>query len=137
MPEFDEHDQAILTARQTMLDKLNHPRVGDWVDFANGVSRRISHIWPHDHTRDTATKGLHPKDGLQTSHDGYGYYLGEGYISFSGSLYRSVEARTLTLTEEKRNGRVWFFHHNHAQAHNGVETTIPFRVYKCNLPAPD
>ena len=120
MPSIDQRDLDILAARSAALDAVSGPRVGDWVEFTDGVSRRISHLWP---------------ESAQTS-DGGSFYLGDGYVSMSGALHDSVPTDSLVITGERRAGAVWFFHHDHATAHNGVETTLLFRVYTCNLPAP-
>jgi hypothetical protein len=117
---FDDRDAAIVAEREAELNKREGFRLGDWVRFADDRLRRISHIWP---------------DGVQTS-DGGSYYLGNGYVSMSGSLYRTVPNESLTLTDETRPGWVWIFHHDMHVAHNGVDVQIPFRVYTCNLPAP-
>lgn len=47
----------------------------------------------------------------------------------SGSLGAWIAASRLTLTDETRNGSVWFFHNDYHQAHNGVGATLAFRVY--------
>lgn len=119
-PTFDERDAEIRAARLAALNRHDGPRCGDYVEFADGVTRRISHVWP---------------DGVQTSHSG-SWHLGAEGCSFSGALYVSVPMTTLTRTAETRPGRVWFFHHGFMQAHNGVETDVPFRVYRCSVDAP-
>lgn len=116
----DSRDEKILARRIEDLNAIGGFGCGDWVDFADGVSRRISHIWP---------------EGPQTS-DGGSFYLGNGYLSFSGSLYGIVPNDSLTLTDERRDGNAWFFHHDLHQAHHAVGVTLPFRVYTCSLPAP-
>lgn len=117
---LDERDQAILDARVSALNAIPGPRVGDFVRFADGTIRRISHIWD---------------DGPQTS-DGGSYYLGNGYVSMSGGLFPHVPNSSITPTEEKREGSAWFFHHDYATAHNGVGVLVAFRVFDCSLPAP-
>ena len=124
---LDERDEAILAQRVAALDAVEGPRVGDFVRFADGVERRISYIWPEAWDDETTSS-------VQTS-DGGSYYLGDGYVSMSGSLYTGVHGRTLTLTDEQREGSVWFFHHNQHVAHNGVDVMIPFRVFTCSLPS--
>jgi hypothetical protein len=125
-PVLDERDRAIIDARAESLATVQGPRVGDWVEFADGITRRVSHVWDFD---DDALSGV------QTSNGG-SFYLGEGFVSFSGNLYQSVRPSTLTRTEETRLGRVWIFHHDWAEAHNGVDTSILFRVYKSTAKAP-
>ena len=56
--------------------------------------------------------------------------------SFSGSLFSGVPGETLMLTNEKRNGDVWFFHHGFAGADCGVHAVVEFRVYTCSKNAP-
>lgn len=124
-PELDERDQEILANRVELLNKVEGPRVGDFVIFANGVERRISHIWEW---------GDGP-EAIQSS-DGGSYYLGAGYVSMSGGLRPPVKPATLTPTDQKREGSVWFFHHDHWLAHNGIEATIEFRVFTCSQEAP-
>jgi hypothetical protein len=127
-PVFDEKDATILADRQALLDAETSPRVGDFVVFSDGVTRRVSYVWRF---------GNDPSTDVQTSDLGGGsFYLGNGYVSFSGSLYNSVPGSTLTRTDEAREGNVWFFHHDWAEAHNGVHTTAQFRVYHSTKEAP-
>lgn len=117
-------DQDMVTAWVDLFDHRPEPRVGDFLDFADGQSRRIAHIWR-----------LESGIAVQPDYAKYGasFYFGLGYCSFSGGLLPSIPAASLTLTDERRLGRVWTFHHNHATAHNGVYFSIPFRVYTCTL----
>jgi len=117
--EMDERDTAILAERVTAYDKHTGPRVGDFVRFADGTMRRISHDWG---------------DSVQTSSGGL-FYLGKGYASFSGSLFHGVPPETLTYTGEASEGDAWFFHHDHHTAHNGVDVSMGFRVFVCSLEA--
>jgi len=120
--ELDDRDRAILADRAGLFNARCGPRVGDYVDFADGITRRISHIW------DIAPCTV------QTS-DGGSWYLGKGFCSFSGGLHPGIARETLTLTGEVREGSLWFFHHDYHTADNGVETTIPFRVYSTTIVA--
>jgi hypothetical protein len=124
--ELDDRDQEILAHRVGLLNKVEGPRVGDFVTFSNGVERRISYIW-----RDEQGTLLN----VQTS-DGGSYYLGDSYVSMSGGLFPGVKPETLALTDSKREGSVWFFHHDLWIAHNGVGATLEFRVFTCTQEAP-
>lgn len=125
-PELDERDKALLVRKTTELDAIPGPRVGDYIVFADGVARRISHIWDWNVPEEVS---------IQTSTDG-SFYLGSGYMSFSGSLYSGVPGTSLTLTSERRKGSAWFFHHDHAQANNGVYVDVDCRVYTSTERAP-
>jgi hypothetical protein len=127
-PQPDQEDERILAERVALLDKQAEPRVGDYVIFADGVTRRISYVWRFD-SEDPA------EHEVQTS-DGGSWYLGTGFCDFSGGLHSPVKAKTLTDTGEKREGEVWFFHHDWSTGHNGVYARVDFRVYRCNLNAP-
>ncbi len=120
-PTFDTRDQEIVAERVDRYNTHEGPRVGDFVDFADGITRRISETW----------------DGWVQTSDSGSFYLGDEGCSFSGSLYLAVPVESLTLTEEVRPGDVWIFHHDRRAAHNGVATTIGFRVYTCSQPAPE
>ena len=126
-PQFDDEDEKIRKRNLEEFNKNQGPRVGDFVIFSNNIVRRISYIYYEDDEMIPVS--------VQTSDSG-SWYLAFGYCSFSGSLYNSIEAETLSLSKEIRNGFVWFFHHDYSMAHNGVETTIPFRVYNCSRKAP-
>lgn len=118
---LDDRDAAILAARVAAFDPVEGPRVGDYVHFNDGVTRQISYVWP---------------DSVQTS-DGGSFYLGKGYMSFSGGLYTAVPTETLTLVEGvTREAGAWFFHHDHWTAHNDVHVRVPVRVWMSSAKAP-
>jgi hypothetical protein len=54
---LDDRDKAILAARVAAFDSTEGPRVGDYVRFADGVTRRISYA------------GHDPRPGRATVHD--------------------------------------------------------------------
>lgn len=122
----DARDEAILSERVAALDARQGHRVGDFVEFADGTVRRISHVW--EGVNDDGS------DSVQTS-DGGSYYLGRGYVSMSGGLYLGVSSTTLTPADEARMGGVWFFHHDYHRASNGVTALVPFRVFSCSQEA--
>lgn len=124
---LDDRDQTIVASRVELLDADTDPRCGDYVEFSDGVTRRISHVFPREWGPEWSA--------VQTS-DGGSFYLGDGYVSYSGGLYPAVPMDSLTLTPDHRDGSAWVFHHNHRMAHNGVDFVVPFRVYTCDRPAP-
>src|SRR5260370_42660751 len=124
--ELDQVDHDKACRNLLKFDALSGPRVGDYVIFADDVTRRISYVYGEDWETDM--------QGVQTS-DGGSWYFGFGYCDFSGGLYQPVKMDTLTLTDEIRLGNVWMFHHGYQTAGNGITFQIPFRVYKCSLVA--
>jgi hypothetical protein len=125
-PALDDRDIAIIHRRLDAFDERTGPRVGDYVRFADGVLRRISYHW---------TDGTGWDGGCQSS-DGGSFHLNDGGCSFSGSLYSTVPTESLTLTDERRDGRAWIFHHDLPKAHNGVDFIAECRVYESSANAP-
>jgi hypothetical protein len=119
--ELDSRDKQILAERQAAFDKRTGPRVGDYVIFADGVERRISY--------DFGDEGYQACGGCL-------FYLGTDYMSSSRSLYATVPADSLVMTDETRGAPAWFFHLDQRDADNGVNVTVQVRVYRCSLPAP-
>ena len=117
---LDERDAKLFEVRQAFVSSREEPSVGDFVEFADGVLRRISYAWP---------------DSVQTSQGGQ-WYLGETYVSFSGSLHPPVPIDTHVATGDRRNGRSWIFHHNDWRADNNVDVDVSFPVWRCSLEAP-
>jgi len=129
MPNLDTKDELIIAKREARLNRKNEPRCGDYVIFADEIERRISHVYD---------KSWGDMSGVQTSDGRFGasFYLGDGYVEFSGGLYPSVKMETLTLTDNRWLGDIWIFHHDVHVAHNDVHFRIPFRIYKCSVNAP-
>lgn len=121
MKQPDDRDRLLISRRQCALGCVDGPRVGDYVSFPCGHVRRVSHNWG---------------DTVQTS-DGGSFYLGDGYVSFSGGLFPGVPVDSLADTGMRRDGAVWIFHHDDWRADNGVESSIPFRVYACSAKMPE
>ena len=115
---LDERDEAIRQQRAALFAQHTTPQVGDFVRFADGVTRRISYVWKEE-------------PAIQTSRGG-SWHIAGSYASFSGGLYPAIPRSTLTLEPERRDGVFWFFHHDHACAHNGVDCMIPCRVWTCS-----
>ena len=115
----DDRDHDILTARVYQWDKREGARVGDYIEFADGVTHRFSHDWGKE-------EGM----GIQTSPIGGSFYFGDGYLSYSGGLEPCIQHDQLVDTGEQRLGSVWFFHRDYRRAHNGINAVIPCRVFK-------
>ncbi len=114
---LDKKDKQILSDRIAAWNKRRGPRVGDYVKMLDGTTRRFTHHWG---------------DGLQVTcaHNAdTSFYLGDGYMSFSGSLDPCIPLENIKDTGKKRNGWAWFFHHDSRCAHNGVQVEAPCRVY--------
>lgn len=120
--ELDSVDAMIIKRCLVKLDSDERVRVGDYVIFTDDVVRRVSYVW-----RDETDAAF----SVQTS-DGGSFHLGDGYVSFSGSLHPGVSPDTLTRTDDTRDGAVWIFHHDRWTAHNGIDAVVPFRVYRCS-----
>ena len=137
----DERDALIVAARAETYDTIRGPRVGDFVTFADGVTRRISHVWPAD-WHDDGIARIQTSDlpgGDEPCRSG-SFYLGDGYISYSGGLHGSVKADTLTETGDGESygtpGTIWIFHHDEWGAGRAVTRSMLFRAFTCTEEAP-
>jgi hypothetical protein len=118
-PEIDNTDRLIVMDRAAARDRVQGPRVGDYVHMTDGTTRRFTHHWG---------------DSIQTTCVGAcaggSFYLQCGAMNFSGALDSAIPISTLEMTDETREGSCWIFHHDRWQAHNAVHTSIPCRVYR-------
>jgi hypothetical protein len=122
MPEFDFRDAAILADRELLFNRNTGPRVGDFVRLADGTLHRFTHDWSPKHGIQI-TSSLDPAQGS--------FHLSRvGLASYSGGLDPCIPYARIRDTGEKRKGRFWFFHHDYATAHNGVNVEIECRVYE-------
>jgi hypothetical protein len=125
---MDARDSEILRVRAAAFLARQQVKQGDFIRFANGTIRRVSHVWTDENNQ---------PDGVQTTmkDTGGSFYLGDGYMSYSGGMWPSIPANTLTRAVELMDGRAWFFHHDYSQAHNGIDVNIPCPVWDCTLEA--
>jgi hypothetical protein len=121
MSQLDERNQKILSDRQSAFLSDSTIKSGDFVRFVDGTLRRVSHVW---------TDARNKPDSIQTSTGG-SFYIGNGYMSFSGGLYSGVDFAQFTRTDETMHGRCWFFDHDHARAGGGVEVEVLCPVWNC------
>jgi hypothetical protein len=120
-PQFDHEDALILAKREALLNKIEGPRVGDYLKTPEGYLR-FTHDWGNE--IQTTVRPSHPCNGDAS------FYLSEGSVSFSGSLNPSIAKASLRDTGEKQDGSFWFFHHNYAGAGMGVYFKMPVRVFE-------
>lgn len=116
-PRFDDRDARIVAERCAAWDQRQGPRVGDFVQMKDGSLRRFTHDWGDD---------------IQTTLNGSNdssFYLGSGFMDFSGGLDSAIPKGELTPLPFARKGSCWIFHHDHREAHNGVHTEVNCRVY--------
>lgn len=114
--KLDAENEVILAARQAQLDARHEIGVGDVV-MDGDKTLRVAHDWG---------------DSVQLTDGVYGesFFLGDGYLSFSGGLNPSIPKERFAATDEKRGASVWFFSQNMSMAHNGYHATAQFRVWK-------
>ena len=122
-PKFDYTNEDILAKRMASMNKIKHPRVGDWLILDNGKYTRMTHYWDIEDPM------------MQVGGNEHGqYYLGNYGCSYSGSLDPGIPLELMQPTDRYKNGDVWFFNQDHHTAHNGTTFSIPFRVYKLKVP---
>jgi hypothetical protein len=112
-----ETDFAIMEKKVAKFNERQGARVGDFVRFADGSLHQFTHDWD--------------KYGLQTAKAHCGsYFLGDGYVSYSGGLDPTIKRETFRQTEETMLGWVWIFSGDYQRAHNSVKFQIEFRVFE-------
>ena len=111
---------TILADRIAQLNAITGPRVGDFLrlpraDERAGEFTRFTHIWD---------------DTIQTGGQVHGsYYLGNGYLSYSGGLDPGIAKSDIIPSEETKDGQVWFFDEGITGPHRGVNFMVPLRVF--------
>ena len=110
-------DAQIFADRVAQYNLQTGPRVGDFIKFPDGKYQRFTYKW-HDQLQ----AGASAKSGS--------FYLGEGYIEYSGGLNSGAKRDDFILTDETKYGDIWFFHNNHIKAHNSVHYQMAFRVFE-------
>lgn len=112
---FDAMDARILREAIAELDKVEGPRLGDFVKFQDGSINRIS-VNRH-------------RNEVQTTQHG-SFFLGKGgFMEFSGACGAPIARERLTPLSETLEGDVWTFHHGYVVAGGRVDGKVPFRVY--------
>lgn len=92
------------------------PLVGDYLLLPYGIYTRFTHIW---------------EDRAQTGGGSNSFYLcSNGDCSYSGSLDSGVKLDEIELTQEVKEGEIWFFDKGISGADRGVHYAIPCRVFK-------
>jgi len=113
-------NKEILKERIEKFNKRSGPRVGDYVYIPSTDDRipaytRITHDWG---------------DKMQTGGNaGSSYYLGSGFLSYSGGLDPGIDTEDLIQTNEVKNGSIWFFDKDISGAGRGVSFNLPMRVF--------
>lgn len=118
----DPKNISILHSRLSAREKLSGPRVGDWLRRLDGSETRMTHIWDLDED------GLHVQDG--GTFGGSFYLQSTGHEDYSGGLNPGIPASTMELTEEIKDGLVWFFDRDWPGADRGVTFKIQERVWR-------
>lgn len=124
---LDEGDSKILAERAAAFESRREIKVGDFVHFADGTLLRVTHVWSDER----GPFSIQTECGNGDS----SFYLGKGYMRFSGSLRPGVSFTFMTRTDRTVKGSCWFFHHDYARAHNGVRVQVDCPVWDCSLPA--
>jgi len=114
IPQLDEKNTAILKDREAKYNKKAGPRVGDFLKLPDGTYTRFTYDWG---------------DSIQTGGASRSFYLGNGYISYSGGLDPGIEKSDVKLLKIKKYGLVWFFKDDWQRAGGGIDAKMAFRVF--------
>lgn len=123
MLTIDERNTEILTRRQAFLAaEREAPVVGDVVEMPDGTIARATHVWTFEGGQ---------AESVQTGKGG-SFYLGEDYVSFSGSLDPAKPVGQFVATGRTAEARFWFFDHDIWGAGRGVEVVAEVPVWRLN-----
>ena len=115
--KISDKDLNILKTRIKEYDRIKDARVGDFFITSEDHYVRFTHAWD-DHIQTSESE----KSGS--------FYLGNGYISYSGGLDPGFKYSEIVDTGQIKKGWIWFFHDGWQLAHCGVHFNIDFRVFK-------
>lgn len=119
-------NDELFAERHEKYKARKEPSCGDFVVFADDITRRISHVWTFDGKI----------CDIQTSDGGSFYLQPSGLCDFSGGLYRAVSYEHFTLSKQTSLGECWLFDRDLAGAGRGVYRQLPFKVWHVSCPAP-
>ena len=108
----------IRAERIAVYDKIDGPRVGDYMEFPGGKTFRIAHDWG-DQVQPASCSG-----------DSGSFYFSVGSMSYSGGLTPPIRTSRLEATGRYRSGCIWFFSENITGAGRGVHFRAQFRVFR-------
>jgi hypothetical protein len=121
-PADQEKNNKILEERMKAYNEIEGCRVGDYIRELNGRLTRVTHDW---------NEPGETSETIQHGGSEYGqYYLGNGYISYSGGLDSGIKKNQLKPTGEMKQGKVWFFNNDFAGAGRGIDFMVSFRVFE-------
>lgn len=108
----------IFIERRKKFNSREGARVGDYLLKPDGKYTRFTYFWECDGQMQTGGSS------------GNAYYLGNGYLDYSGSLNSGLNINCLEQTKELKAGQVWFFKDNRAGAGRGINFSMNFRVFR-------
>ena len=97
-------------------------RIGDFVLEPGGKCTRVTQVWEY--------KNGKPESVQVGGTYGGSFYLGAGYMSYSGGLDPSISVKKLHLTDKTMCGVIWFFNQDRLGEGRGVYYEMDFRVYE-------
>jgi hypothetical protein len=114
-----EPNEQILQRRMEAFNRRAGARVGDFLRLPQPDPRcpeftRFTHDWG---------------DSIQTGGMDGSFYLGHGFLSYSGGLDPGIAHTDLLPTTETKPGHVWFFDGDISGAGRGVSFSVLLRVF--------
>jgi len=115
--QYPQRNLELLQERSAEFDNRQGIRVGDFLSLPCGRLDRFTHDWGEEIGE------------IQAGGSG-NFFLGLGYVSYSGSLDASIPKRMLRDSGKKQKGSVWFFDGDFSGAGRGVWMEMEFRVFE-------
>lgn len=117
-PEPDQKDFEFIEKALELRYQHDTPLVGDLLIMLDGTRQRVAYLWDNNNA-------LQPSDG------GSFHLLDNGSASMSGGLNSRVP-NDFTFTEKYVRAQFWIFHHQQMNGHNGVEFSVPVKLWRQN-----
>lgn len=114
--ESAKKDLAIFEERLKAHESYKTPIEGHWIKKPDNTYTRLTHCW-NDYVQDGGGQGSY-------------YLCSNGKASYSGGLNHGAPYDMLELTEERKKGMFWIFHHGCSGASRGVDYSHACKVWR-------
>ena len=97
-------------------EKLTTIQCGDYIEYKDGRTERVTHVWEHD---------------VQAGGGSSSFYMAKnGHASYSGSLNSGLKKSQLQDSGQKSFARFWFFSEDWSGANRAISFYCMVRIWQ-------